>query len=135
MENVTDVTKQQVDLLSVLLSTIGFGGVVFGFSQAGRGFEGWGSPVVITSIIVGLVALVLFILRQNVMSNPMMNLSVFKYPMYVVGLVLVALCPMIFMTTLLILPMFCRRVLDYLRSLRDSCFCRAVRFSVSSPRV
>jgi DHA2 family lincomycin resistance protein-like MFS transporter len=106
LENVTDVTKQQIDLLSVLLSTIGFGGVVYGFSQVGEGSEGWGSPVVITSIIVGLVALVLFILRQNVMSNPMMNLSVFKYPMYVVGLVLVALCPMIFMATLIILPMF-----------------------------
>lgn len=106
LENVTAVTKKRIDLLSVLLSTIGFGGVVYGFSQVGEGSEGWGNPVVITSIIVGLVALVLFILRQNVMSNPMMNLSVFKYPMYVVGLVLVALCPMIFMATLIILPMF-----------------------------
>lgn len=106
LENVTDVKKQRIDLLSVLLSTIGFGGVVFGFSQVGEGSEGWGNPVVITSIIVGLISLVLFVLRQNVMSSPMMNLSVFKYPMYVVGLTLVALCPMIFMTSLIILPMF-----------------------------
>ena len=106
LENVTAVKKQRIDLLSVLLSTIGFGGVVYGFSQVGEGSEGWGNPVVIASIIVGLVALALFILRQNVMSNPMMNLSVFKYPMYVVGLVLVAIVPMIFMATLIILPMF-----------------------------
>ncbi|WP_338788377.1 DHA2 family efflux MFS transporter permease subunit [Metabacillus sp. FJAT-53654] len=106
LENVTDVTKSRIDLLSVLLSTVGFGGVVFGFSKAGEGAEGWSSMVVITSIVVGLVALVLFILRQNLMNDPMMNLSVFKYPMYVVGLLLVLSCMMIIMSSMIILPMF-----------------------------
>ena len=106
LENVTDVTKPRIDLLSVALSTIGFGGVVFGFSKAGEGSEGWGSVVVLTSIIVGLVALVLFVLRQILMNDPMMNLSVFKYPMYVVGLLLVLSCMMIIMSSMIILPMF-----------------------------
>jgi MFS transporter, DHA2 family, lincomycin resistance protein len=106
LENVTDVTKPRIDLLSVTLSTIGFGGVVFGFSKAGEGSEGWGSVVVLTSIIVGLVALVLFVLRQILMNDPMMNLSVFKYPMYVVGLLLVLSCMMIIMSSMIILPMF-----------------------------
>jgi MFS transporter, DHA2 family, lincomycin resistance protein len=106
LENVTEVTKPRIDLLSVALSTIGFGGVVFGFSKAGEGSEGWGSVVVLTSIIVGLVALVLFVLRQILMNDPMMNLSVFKYPMYVVGLLLVLSCMMIIMASMIILPMF-----------------------------
>ncbi|WP_438803904.1 DHA2 family efflux MFS transporter permease subunit [Metabacillus rhizolycopersici] len=106
LENVTDVTKPRIDLLSVALSTIGFGGVVFGFSKAGEGAEGWSSMVVVTSIVVGLVALVLFILRQNSMNDPMMNLSVFKYPMYVVGLLLVLSCMLIIMSSMIILPMF-----------------------------
>lgn len=106
LENVTDVTKPRIDLLSVLLSTIGFGGVVFGFSKAGEGAEGWSSMVVVTSIVVGLIVLVLFILRQNFMNDPMMNLSVFKYPMYVVGLLLVLSCMLIIMSSMIILPMF-----------------------------
>lgn len=106
LENVTDVTKPRIDPLSVLLSTIGFGGVVFGFSKAGEGVEGWSSMVVVTSIVVGLVALVLFIVRQNLMNDPMMNLSVFKYPMYVVGLLLVLSCMLIIMSSMIILPMF-----------------------------
>jgi len=106
LENVTDVTKPRIDLLSVLLSTIGFGGVVFGFSQAGEGAGGWSSMVVVTSITVGLVALVLFIVRQNLMKDPIMNLSVFKYPMYVVGLLLVVVCQVLVMSTSIILPMF-----------------------------
>jgi MFS transporter, DHA2 family, lincomycin resistance protein len=106
LENVTDVTKPRIDLLSVLLSTIGFGGVVFGFSKAGEGDAGWSSMVVVTSIVIGLVALVLFILRQNGMRDPMMNLSVFKYPMYVVGLLLIMSCMLISMSSTIILPMF-----------------------------
>ncbi|RUT35809.1 DHA2 family efflux MFS transporter permease subunit [Paenibacillus zeisoli] len=106
LENVTDVTKPRIDLLSVFLSTVGFGGVVFGFSKAGEGAEGWTSMGVITPIVVGLVALVLFILRQNFMNDPMMNMSVFKYPMYVVGLLLVLSCMLIIMSSMIILPMF-----------------------------
>ncbi|MCL6606396.1 MAG: DHA2 family efflux MFS transporter permease subunit [Paenibacillus sp.] len=105
LENVTDVTKPRFDLLSILLSTIGFGGVVFGFSKAGEGADGWSSMVVITSIVIGLIALILFILRQN-MSAPMLNLSVFKYPMYVVGLLLIMSCMLISMASTIILPMF-----------------------------
>jgi DHA2 family lincomycin resistance protein-like MFS transporter len=106
LENVTDVTKPRIDLLSVLLSTIGFGGVVFGFSKAGEGAEGWTSTVVVTSIVIGLVALVLFTLRQKFMSNPMMDLRVFKYPMYNVGLVMVLSCMMIILSSMIILPMY-----------------------------
>jgi MFS transporter, DHA2 family, lincomycin resistance protein len=105
LENVTDVTKPRIDLLSVLLSTIGFGGVVFGFSKAGEGADGWSSTVVVTSIVIGIVALVLFILRQN-MSDPMLNLSVFKYPMYVIGMLLIMSCMLISMSSTIILPMF-----------------------------
>ncbi|WP_223701900.1 DHA2 family efflux MFS transporter permease subunit [Sutcliffiella deserti] len=103
LENVTDVTKPRIDLLSVLLSTIGFGGVVYGFSKAGEGVEGWSGMIV---IVVGLISLVLFILRQNFMHEPMLNLRVFKYPMYVIGMLLVLSCMMIIMSSMIILPMF-----------------------------
>lgn len=106
LENVTKVTKPRIDLLSIGLSTIGFGGVVFGFSKAGEGAEGWNSPIVVTSIVVGLVALVLFTLRQKAMREPMMDLRVFKYPMYNVGLLLVLSCMMIILSSMIILPMF-----------------------------
>lgn len=106
VENVTEVSKLRIDPLSIVFSTIGFGGVVFGFSKAGEGAEGWTSPVVITSIAVGLVALVLFTLRQIFMQHPLLNLRVFKYPMYLVGVIMVVACMMIFLSTMIILPMY-----------------------------
>lgn len=106
LENVTDVTKPRIDLLSVTLSTIGFGGGVFGFSKAGEGEEGWTSAIVLTSIVIGLVALALFTLRQTFMREPMMNLRVFKYPMFLVGLLMVLSCMMIILSSMIILPMY-----------------------------
>ncbi|WP_318503079.1 MDR family MFS transporter [Bacillus sp. T3] len=106
LENVSEVTKPKIDLLSVVLSTIGFGGVVFGFSKAGEGAENWTSPAVIYFIIIGLVALVLFTLRQVYMREPMMDLGVFKFPMYNVGLLMVLSCMMIILSSMIILPMF-----------------------------
>ncbi|MGG2993591.1 DHA2 family efflux MFS transporter permease subunit [Paenibacillus macerans] len=106
LENVTEVTKPRIDLLSVILSTLGFGGVVFGFSKAGEGDAGWTSPVVIASVAVGLVALALFVLRQLFMREPMMNLRVFKYPMFIVGLLLVLTCMMIILSSMIVLPMY-----------------------------
>lgn len=106
LDNVTEVSKPRIDILSVVLSTIGFGGVVFGFSKAGEGEEGWGSPIVMASIVIGLIALGLFVLRQIKMKQPMMNLRVFKHPMFIVGLLMVLSCMMIILSSMIILPMF-----------------------------
>lgn len=35
IKDVSTITKPKIDILSVLLSTIGFGGIVYGFSTAG----------------------------------------------------------------------------------------------------
>lgn len=105
MQNVTTPTKPKIDVLSITLSTFGFGGIVFGFSSAGEG-GGWGSPIVITSIIIGAVALVLFSIRQVMMQQPMLNLRAFKYPMFTLGLLLILVCMMVLLSTMILLPLY-----------------------------
>lgn len=112
MQNVTEVTKPKIDLLSIVLSSIGFGGVVFGFSSAGEA-EGWGSPKVIIAIAIGVIALVLFVIRQNTMKQPMINLRAFKYPMFVVGVLMVFICMMVILSSMLILPMYLQQGQGY----------------------
>lgn len=105
LENVTEVRKQRIDFLSAILSTVGFGSIVFGFSHAGEAGGGWSSPLVLTLIIIGVIALVLFVFRQN-NDQPLLNLRVFKYPMFVIGTSLVMMCMVIVMSTMIVLPMF-----------------------------
>jgi DHA2 family lincomycin resistance protein-like MFS transporter len=104
MQNVSTLTRPRIDLLSILLSTIGFGSVVFGFSSAGEG--GWGSIQVIGFLVVGAAALLVFAIRQFKMKEPMMNLRVFKYPMFTVGVLLVLACFMVILSSMLVLPMY-----------------------------
>ncbi len=106
MQNVSTITKPRIDILSLLLSTVGFGGVVFAFSSAGEGEHGWSSAKVIISMIVGVIALILFVIRQLTMKQPMMNLKAFKHPMFVVGTLMVFICMMVILSSMLVLPMF-----------------------------
>lgn len=110
MQNVTTLTKPKIDILSIILSTIGFGGIVYGFSNAGEG-GGWSSLEVIISIAIGLIALILFAIRQVKSEQPMMNLGAFKYPMFVIGLVLVIMIMMVMLSSMILLPLYLQNVL------------------------
>lgn len=109
MQNVSTITKPKIDILSMILSTLGFGGIVFGFSSAGEGEHGFASTKVIVSIAVGVVALILFSVRQQSMKKPMLNLRAFKYPMFVIGLVTVLICMMVILSSMLVLPIYLQK--------------------------
>lgn len=104
VENVTTVTKPKIDILSIILSTIGFGGIVYGFSSAGE--NGWGSTIVIATIVVGIIALILFSLRQLKMDKPLIDLRVLKFPMFTLGLLSVFITFMVILSTMILLPLY-----------------------------
>lgn len=112
LQNVTEVTRPKIDILSIVLSSVGFGGIVFGFSSAGEG-GGWGSSKVIFAIAAGVAGLALFVWRQLTMKQPMINLRVFKYPMFVVGVLMVFICMMVILSSMLILPLYLQQGQGY----------------------
>ena len=57
LENVMVTRKVSLDYFSIVLSVIGFGGILYGCSMASS--NGWGDRVVLTTIIVGAVAFIL----------------------------------------------------------------------------
>ncbi|MGO4547830.1 DHA2 family efflux MFS transporter permease subunit [Paenibacillus sp. 2TAB23] len=106
MQNVSTITKPKIDIFSLVFSTLGFGGIVFAFSSAGEGEGGWTSTKVVSFMIIGIVALVIFAIRQIMMKQPMMNLRAFKHPMFVVGTLMVFICMMVILSSMLVLPMY-----------------------------
>lgn len=109
LPNISKLTKPKIDVLSIVLSTLGFGGIVYGFSSAGGHGEsggGWTSPIVVATLVIGVLSLLLFSIRQLRMKQPMMDLRTFKYPMFTIGLVLIFLCMMMLLSSMLILPMY-----------------------------
>ncbi|GEO25983.1 multidrug resistance protein [Alicyclobacillus acidoterrestris] len=76
LKNVTQRTFPKFAVLSFLSSTIGLGALLYGFSEAGS--NGWGSAIVIVSLIIGGVFIILFIIRELTARTPLLNLRVFK---------------------------------------------------------
>src|SRR5699024_12736909 len=76
LKNVTKQTYPKMDVLSIILSTLGFGGLLYGFSSAGG--NGWTSEEVIISLIIGALALAWFILRHLKSEVTILEFRVFK---------------------------------------------------------
>lgn len=106
MQNVSTITKPKIDILSVLLSTIGFGGIVYGFSNAGEGAGSWGDSLVIVPLLLGVIGLTLFAIRQFRMEKPMLNLRVFKFKMFTFGVIIVFICMMLILSASILLPLY-----------------------------
>lgn len=102
--NVSEITKPKIDVLSIVLSTVGFGGVIFGLaSMAGASIA---SLIVWVPALIGIVALVLFGIRQSTMDKPMINLQVFKQPMFSLGTAMMFLSILVILSTGILLPMY-----------------------------
>lgn len=104
LKNVSQPTKPKVDVISIILSTIGFGGIVYGFSNSGEGHGGWTSPQVYGTLLVGAVALLLFVIRQLQLKEPLMDLRAFRYPMFTLTTILMIIMMMTLFSTMSLLP-------------------------------
>ncbi|GAA0611411.1 MDR family MFS transporter [Virgibacillus siamensis] len=86
LRNVTELTYPRLDIISIILSSVGFGGLLFGFSSAGN--YGWDSGRTIVILAVGTLTLAVFILRQLRMQHPMLEFRVFKYRIFTIATVI-----------------------------------------------
>ena len=86
LENIMETRDAKLDYLSVLLSVVGFGGLLYGCSMASS--NGWSDQVVIFSLIVGLIGIIWFVVRQLRLEEPLLDLHVYKYPMFALGSVI-----------------------------------------------
>ncbi|MFB4159946.1 DHA2 family efflux MFS transporter permease subunit [Geomicrobium sp. JSM 1781026] len=89
MRNVTERRERTVDVLSIILSTLGFGGLLYGFTSAGN--QGWTDPITLLVLFVGLVSLMLFVHRQLTMKQPMLELRVFKLRIFTISSIIAAI--------------------------------------------
>ncbi|OCA87681.1 multidrug MFS transporter [Bacillus sp. FJAT-27225] len=107
--NVSEITKPKIDIFSILFSTIGFGGLIFALSTMAE--EPISSPKVWAPLLAGILALVLFGIRQMNMAQPMINLRVFKYPMFTLGTLMMFLSILVILSTAILLPLYLKGAL------------------------
>ncbi|WP_018143314.1 MFS transporter [Alloscardovia criceti] len=98
------LTKPPVDIVSVVLSILGFGSLVLGAGIASE--FGWISAPVLSCFVIGIIALVLYGTRQWETESPIINLRAFSYRDFSLGVTLVMLNFGITLTVMFLLPQF-----------------------------
>ncbi len=107
LENVGQLTKPKIDVLSILTSVVGFASVVTAVSFASS--HGWGSPLVLGLLLFGIIVLAAYAYRQVHIDSPILNLKIFAIPAFRAGALMVMLDFGIILSAMYILPMYMQK--------------------------
>lgn len=109
IKDVVDNKSVKLDLPSLVLSILGFGSFLWGFTNVAD--HGWGNMgYVIAPIIIGLIVIILFAYRQLHMGQPFLDISVFENKQFLVTTIAIALSMMAMMGVEMMLPLYMQNV-------------------------
>lgn len=109
LKNVSHLSKPKIDILSIFLSTIGFGGLIFGVCSIET--MGFLNVTVIITLLCGLIGLTLWIIRQLKLKQPMLEMRAFRYPMFSLSCGILLIAFMIPFSINIILPTYLQNCL------------------------
>lgn len=116
IQNVSEPRYAPLDYLSVVLSAVGFGGLVYGLSSLGEmsngaaegPLPGW------LPVAVGAVVMVIFIWRQMILQREdkaLLDLRTFQSRIFAVCVFMMAIAMMALFGTMILLPIYTQNVL------------------------
>ncbi len=114
MQNVTTPRYAPLDIISVLLSALGFGGLVYGLSSLGEGEHVGAAFPLWLPLVVGLVGMAVFVWRQIVLSRQdkaLLDLRTFLSRNYTFSVLTMAVAMMALFGTVILLPIYTQNVL------------------------
>lgn len=111
MRNVTENYAESFHLFPVVLSSIGFCGLLIGLGNlSGNSIF---SVETGGALLVGLISLILFVTLQLRTEAPLLNLRIFRYPMFRTAVIMSILMYIICMGSGTLLPIFTQTVLGH----------------------
>jgi DHA2 family lincomycin resistance protein-like MFS transporter len=113
IQNVSTPRYAPLDVISVILSALAFGGIVYGLSSLGEGAGEHAIPAWVP-LVVGGVTMVAFIARQLTLQKAdkaLLDLRTFKSKNYTVAVVMMAISMMALFGTVILLPIYTQNVL------------------------
>ena len=108
VKNVTETTKPKLDTLGVILSTIGFGGILYAFTDVGT--KGWGDPEVVILFLVSGLSLILFVWRQFIVNDPILEFRIFQYPIFTLTTIINVVVTMAMFSGMILMPIYMQNI-------------------------
>ncbi|KOR87595.1 DHA2 family efflux MFS transporter permease subunit [Paenibacillus solani] len=100
--------NQRMDLIGILTSSVGLVGVTYGVIEVGE--RGWGDITAITTILTGLVLLVVFMLWERRTSHPLIDPALFRSRSFTWGTVLATVVSFAMFGVLFVMPQYFQAV-------------------------
>ncbi len=100
----------KLDPLSLVLSTLGFACLLYGFSVFGTGPDIW-TPAI--TIVVGAVGVVWFYKRQQHLEHPMLRVDVLKNRRFLVGTIIGMLVQASILMAGILMPIYVQSLMGY----------------------
>lgn len=109
-------TVPALDILGIIFAPLAFAALAYGISSAGGehgGGSGWTAPETLTGLIVGGVALIIFIIVELRRSQPLLELRVFKSSDFTRGVILQWIVQIALFGTMFLIPLFLIQAKQY----------------------
>jgi len=110
LKNITPLRDVSFDGLSVVLSSIGFGAILFGFSSVAD--FGWKTFQTSGLITIGLVSLTVFVIRQLRLKEPMLDFRTYKYPMFTLASIISITISASMFSGMILTPLYVQTIRD-----------------------
>lgn len=108
LKNITPQRDIKLDVISIIFSSFGFGGLLYGFSTAGD--KGWDYPPVYLTLIIGVIGVVALIIRQLRMKDPMLEFRIFRYPMFALSSTISVVLAMALFSGMILIPLYVQTI-------------------------
>lgn len=115
VRNAGEPKPVRFDLLSVLLSAVAFGGLIYGLSSIGESAAGHTPVPPAVPLVIGAAALALFVLRQTRLQRDdaaLLDLRAFRTRSFVVGIIVLVFAMAALFGALILLPLYLQKVRD-----------------------
>jgi MFS transporter, DHA2 family, multidrug resistance protein len=99
----------RVDVPGVIASSVGLVGITYGVIEGGE--NGWGDPLTLVTLAIGLASLVGFVLWQRRTDHPLVDLSLFRSPGFTWGGILATLSTFALFGVLFAMPQYFQAVI------------------------
>lgn len=104
VKDVLPTKEEKIDIISVATSTIGFGSLLYGFSEAGN--KSWPNPGILAFIGFGIIFIILFGIRQLKMYDPFLDITVFKHFEFLLAAILSGVTYLAMVGIEMVLPLY-----------------------------
>ncbi|WEY95473.1 MFS transporter [Bacillus subtilis] len=110
-KNMVEPQKIKLDTLGAILSIVGFASLLYGVSEAGS--DGWTDPIVLSTVIIGAIAIVAFVVQQLRHDDPMLDFRVFKYDIFSLSSVINIIITVALYTGMFLLPIYLQNLVGF----------------------